>query len=110
QLAAFARARGFDDHALAVHLGCPVAVLASVRLCGAIRADHFREDVVCVAARFGLDPARLAEAAKALPAEPGREPASADTAGVVLAARDRSESPCSPARRSGSRNCPRGSG
>ena len=93
QLAVFARVRGFDDDSLATHLGCPVATLANVRLCGAIRADHFREDVLCVANKFGLNPARLAEAAKLLPAEPRREPASAEAPGVLLAARDRSESP-----------------
>ena len=92
QLAAFARARGFDDAALAAHLGCPVETLANVRLCGAVRASHFREDVLGVAAKFGLDPARLAEAAKSLPAEPELGPA-ADAPGVLLAARDRGESP-----------------
>lgn len=89
QLAAFARTRGFDDAALAAHLGCPAATLARVRLCGAIRPDHFREDVMCVATRFGLLPTRLAEATKPLVAEPERDPASADAPGVVLAARDR---------------------
>lgn len=93
QLAAFARARGFDDDALAAHLGCPVATLANLRLCGAIRADHFRNDVLCVATKFGLDPARLAEASKLLPAEPERERASVDASGVLLAARDRAASP-----------------
>ncbi len=93
QLAAFARARGFDDDALAAHLGGPVATLANVRLCGAIRAAHFRADVFCVADKFGLDAARLAEAAKPMPAEPVREPAGADAPGVLLAARDRSEAP-----------------
>ena len=93
QLAAFARARGFGDDALAAYVGCPVATLANVRLCGAIRADHFREDVLCVATKFGLNPVRLAEASKPLPADPEREPVSAEAAGVLLAARDRSESP-----------------
>jgi hypothetical protein len=90
QLAAFARARGFDDAALADHLGCPPAVLANVRLCGPIRAAHFREDVECVATRFGLNPLRLAEAAKPLPAERDRAPATAEPPAAVLAARDRS--------------------
>jgi hypothetical protein len=93
QLAAFARARGLDDEALAAHLGCPVALLANVRLCGAIRADHFREDVSCVAARFGMHAAHLADAAKPLAGEPLREPAVAEAPGVLLAARDRGESP-----------------
>lgn len=93
QLAAFARARGFDDPALAAHLGCAPESLANVRLCGAIRPDHFRDDVQCVATKFGLNPARLAEAAKPLLAEAAREPAGADAPGVVLAARDRSDAP-----------------
>lgn len=93
QLAAFARTRDLDDDALAAHLGCPVATLANVRLCGAIRADHFREDVGCVATKFGLNPLRLAEASKSLPAEPECDPAFADAPGVLLAARDRRESP-----------------
>jgi hypothetical protein len=93
QLAAFARARGFDDAALADFLGCAVATLTNLRLCGPIRTEHFREDVTGVATKFGLDPQRLAEASKPLPAEPAREPAGADLAGVLLAARDRGEVP-----------------
>jgi hypothetical protein len=91
QLAAFARARGLDDSALAAHLGCPVPILANVRLCGTIRSDHFRADVECVAAKFGLDASRLAEAAKPLPAEPPRGAAPVADAGVLLAARDRTD-------------------
>jgi hypothetical protein len=93
QLAAFARARGFDDTALAAFLECPVGKLANVRLCGPIRAEHFRADVMDVATKFGLNPHRLAEAAKVLPAEPVREPVSDEVPGAVLAARDRSEVP-----------------
>jgi hypothetical protein len=93
QLAAFARARGFDDAALADFLGCPVAALANVRLCGPIRPDHRREDVITVAAKFGLNPQRLAEASKPLPSEPARERAEAELAGVLLAARDRGGEP-----------------
>lgn len=93
QLAAFARARGFDDDALAAHLGCPRATLANVRLCGAIRPDRFRDDVTDVAVKFGLIAARLAESAKPLPVERASEPAGAGAPGVVLAARDRSDAP-----------------
>ena len=91
QLAAFARARGFDDAALADFLGGPTATLANVRLCGAIRSDHFRADVTTVATKFGLNAARLADAAKPLPSEPVREVMTTETAGVFLAARDRSK-------------------
>lgn len=93
QLAAFARARGFGDATLADFLGCPVATLANVRLCGPIRPEHFRDDVTSVAAKFGLNPHRLAEAAKSLPAERTREPANAEAPGVLLAARDRGDEP-----------------
>jgi hypothetical protein len=93
QLAAFARVRGFDDAALADFLGCPVEALANVRLCGPIRPEYFREDVTCVAAKFGLNPQRLAEASKLLPSEPARGPADVEIAGVLLAARDRGGEP-----------------
>lgn len=93
QLAAFARARGFDDDALASFLGCPVATLTNVRLCGAIRPEHRRADLMAVAAKFGLSVPALADATKPLP-EPRRDGAVADGApGVVLAARDRSDAP-----------------
>lgn len=95
QLAAFARARRFDDQALAAFLGCPVEKLANVRLCGAIRTEHFRSDVTCVATKFGLKLQRLAEAAKTLPAELVRESpepaAPVESHGALLAARERSE-------------------
>lgn len=93
QLAAFARARGFDDAALAEFLECPVATLTNVRLCGPIRPEHRRTDLVDVAAKFGLNVARLAEATKVLPTEPVGEQVAGDVPGAVLAARDRSEAP-----------------
>jgi hypothetical protein len=92
QLAAFARVRGFDDDALAGYLGCPTATLANLRICGLIRPEHFRDDVTCVATKFSLNVGHLAEAAKPLPVELAREPGEAETPGVLLAARDRSES------------------
>ena len=92
QLAAFARARGLTDDALAAFLGCPRERLANVRLCGAIRPDHFRADVTCVAEKFGLNVWRLADASKPL-AEPARVSAGADAPGAMLAARDRSDAP-----------------
>jgi hypothetical protein len=53
-LAAYQRAHGLTDADLAARLGCPVERLANVRLCGAVRADHFAEDVKVIADRFGL--------------------------------------------------------
>ena len=49
--------------------------------------------MVCVAAKFGLNAAHLADATKPLPAEPLREPAATEVPGVLLAARDRGEAP-----------------
>jgi hypothetical protein len=65
-LAGYARSEGLDDAGLAAALGCPVGELVMVRLCRAPRADpgEFREDVACIAERFGLDPRRLAEVVK----------------------------------------------
>lgn len=93
QLAAFARARGFDDAALAGYLECAPTVLAHVRTCGPIRAEHRRADVAEVATKFGLNAARLAEATKELPTEVRDADAEPDPApGVAfLAARDRDE-------------------
>jgi hypothetical protein len=93
QLAAFARARRFDDAALAAYLECAPAALANVRTCGPIRAAHRRADVAEVAAAFGLNPARLAEATKEVPAEVRAADAEPDPApGVAfLAARDRTD-------------------
>lgn len=93
QLAAFARARGFDDAALAGYLECEPAVLAHVRVCGPIRAEHRRADVTEVATKFGLNATRLAEATKEVPSMPQAAEAEPDpvAAGAFLAARDRDE-------------------
>jgi hypothetical protein len=54
-----------DDAGLAALLGCPVAVLVSVRLCrmpgaAADSGRNFDDDVKTIADRFRLDPAVLA--------------------------------------------------
>ncbi|MCS6865851.1 MAG: hypothetical protein RMJ56_03260 [Gemmataceae bacterium] len=92
QLQLFAHVRAFDDQALADYLGCSLKTLHQLRICGAIRPDHFREDILTLATRFGLNPHHLAEAAKPLSAVP-QPPASAAEAGVFLAARDPGEPP-----------------
>lgn len=92
RLAAFAAREGLDDEALAARLGCDAAALMHVRLCRAPRLDSnatFREDVTCVADKFGLNVAELAAAAKAVPVAPARDASDAESAGAVLAARDR---------------------
>lgn len=52
---------GLTDAALAERLGCEVATLANVRLCGAVRAEHFAEDVRAIAGKFGVRADALAE-------------------------------------------------
>jgi hypothetical protein len=95
RLAEFARLHRLDDEALAARLGCSPGLLAGVRLCAAPRPDPtgFREDVLCVAGKFGLDAETLAEAAKPgfASLSGGNGPATADVSGVFLAARDREE-------------------
>src|SRR5438067_11844962 len=75
RLAEFARVHELGDPALADRLGCDPTSLPAVRLCRAPRPDPagFREDVLCVAEAFGLNPRALAEAAKYEPATPLRE-------------------------------------
>ncbi len=56
-LAEYARSESLDDAGLAAALGCPVADLTRLRLCGSPRpdAEHFRADVATIAGRFGFD-------------------------------------------------------
>jgi hypothetical protein len=65
-LTAYAHSERLDDAGLAAALGCRVEELTMIRLCRAPRTDggEFWEDVTAVAARFGIDPGRLAEAVK----------------------------------------------
>ncbi|MCI0704341.1 MAG: hypothetical protein L0241_25055 [Planctomycetia bacterium] len=91
RLAEFADVEQFDDAALAARLDCDVNTLTHLRLCRAPRVDDptaFREDVMCIAHKFGLDAHKLAAVAKRALATIQRETASADTPGVMLAARD----------------------
>lgn len=90
QLQLFAQVRNFDDQTLAQYLGCSLATLNHLRICGAIRPDHFREDVLALAARFGVNTQHLAEAAKPLSVPPRSLVQSADQ-GAFLAARDPDE-------------------
>jgi hypothetical protein len=63
-LAGYQRRHGLDDAGLAASLGCPVAVLPSLRLCRmpGTAADQrtFDQDVNDIARRFGIGPAALA--------------------------------------------------
>ena len=96
RLAEFAAREALDDAALAARFGCEESVLTSVRLCRAPRLESsaaFREDVLCIATRFGLNAAALADAAKAVPVAVTRAAGAPEPAGAVLAARDRDETP-----------------
>jgi hypothetical protein len=98
QLAQFARVQNLDDASLAAYLDCDVSKLAELRTCGAVRSEYRRADVNQIATEFGIVPAKLAEATKItslenlseLATEPQLEP---EPAPVMLAARDRSETP-----------------
>src|SRR4051812_17216616 len=65
-LAEYAAAEQLDEAALAARLGITPDVLPHVRLCRSPRPDPdgFREDVVRIAGKFGLDPGVLKEAAR----------------------------------------------
>ena len=98
-LAAFAQARGWDDAALAAHLGCPVGALTDLRLCRAPREDAagFREDLEAVVARFPADVVRLAEVVRnSRVAWRLQEMAQPADAGHLLAARDADPPPEAP--------------
>jgi hypothetical protein len=89
-LAAYARSEALADPGLAAALGCREEDLVMVRLCRAPRTEpgEFWEDVQAIAERFGMDPERLAEAAKRGQVVL-RLRAARPTGGGLLAARDR---------------------
>jgi hypothetical protein len=62
-LAGYQRRHGLDEAGLANVLGCPAAVLTSLRLCrkpGAAEPDRSAEqDIADICRRFGIDPAAL---------------------------------------------------
>jgi hypothetical protein len=62
-LARYADSERLDDDALAARLGCDRAALTLLRLCRSPQPmpPHFWNDVQQIAARFNLDPDRLAE-------------------------------------------------
>ncbi|HEX5270535.1 MAG TPA: hypothetical protein VFW33_08625 [Gemmataceae bacterium] len=62
-LTAYQDRQGLDDAGLAALVGCPVAVLPSVRLCRTPRVDDpaaFEDDVKVISDRFRLDAVALA--------------------------------------------------
>jgi hypothetical protein len=89
-LALYARSEHLDDAGLAAALGCPPVRLSGLRLCRAPRADPagFREDIAGIAAEFGLDPDRLADAVITGRAIRAIGAAPAGGRGFLMAARD----------------------
>src|SRR5262249_59305673 len=65
-LAEYARSERLDDSALAAALGCRVEDLTLLRLCRMPRDDPagFRADTAAIAERFGIAPAKLADAVR----------------------------------------------
>ncbi|HJZ59223.1 MAG TPA: hypothetical protein VKE74_30035 [Gemmataceae bacterium] len=91
-LAEYARSERLDDSALAAALGCRVEDLTLLRLCRMPRDDPagFRADTAAIAERFGIAPAKLADAVRrgqGLARLRAAAPATAET-GFLLAARD----------------------
>lgn len=54
QLGVYQMLHALTDAALADRLGCEVPVLTHLRMCGAVRPDHFNADVAEVAVKFGV--------------------------------------------------------
>ena len=90
----YARAEGWDDATLASHLGCDHGDLPALLLCRrpTREGSGFRMDVERIAARFGLDAARLARVIRLADALETFATAAPDTSGGLLAAaRDRGD-------------------
>ncbi len=93
-LAPYAESQRLDDDGLAARLGCDGDTLTHLRLCR--NPDplppHFWNDVERIAARFHLDPDRLAEIARfgqaLLQARPPADAAVIPGTGYLMAARE----------------------
>jgi hypothetical protein len=97
-LAMYRDSKRLDEAGLADALGCRREDLLMLRLCRAPRTDGpgFREDIDCIAGRFGIDPQRLASVVKRgrVVARLQDGPASAREdapTGWLMAARDRED-------------------
>jgi hypothetical protein len=91
-LLAYVRSEGLDDAGLAASLGCDPDALSALLLCRRPtgRGAVFRADVEAIAARFGIDAARLARRIRDADVLVSLQGATADRAGGLLAAaRDR---------------------
>jgi hypothetical protein len=94
-LAAYAHSEGLDDAGLAAALGCQIQELAMLRLCRVPAADpeESRDDVSCIAERFGLDHQRLAEVIQRGRVVRRFQQADPRVGGSLMAARDREDEP-----------------
>ncbi len=94
-LAEYARAERLDDAQLAQALGCHPEDLTALRLCRAPRADPvgFREDVRLIAARFGLDEARLMQIVRQGQALTSLRQGAPAAPGFLMAAREKPKEP-----------------
>jgi hypothetical protein len=92
-LAAFACSERLDDAGLAGALGCRPGDLPMLRLCRAPRSSHdeFWDDVTTIAAPYGIEPERLAEAVKRGRVVLTLAEADRPGGGLLMAARDREE-------------------
>jgi hypothetical protein len=94
-LARFRAAEGLDQAALAAWLGVAPDRLPRLALCLRPRAEAFGADCDDLAARFGADPARLADLLRRVDALAAlaRARAPAEAGGLLAAARDRDDMP-----------------
>jgi hypothetical protein len=101
-LAHYAAAEGLSWADLAAELGCPQDCLDRVACCRPPREGRFTEDADAIAEHCGVDPGCLlgllrrlrvldAFAHRATDASVAPDATSADTSGMLLAARDREE-------------------
>lgn len=96
-LARYAESHQLDDDALAARLGCDRDALTHLRLCRNPEhmPPHFWNDVEHIAARFHLDPDRLAEVVRfgqaLLQARPPADAPVNQAAGYLMAAREEAD-------------------
>jgi len=102
-LQAYAHSEHLNDDALARALECSLETLALLRLCRMPRHEpaSFREDVVRIASRFGVQVDRLAEVVRRANALDALRRAVAKDRGLLMAARDRQDGAECPAEEEG---------
>ncbi len=94
--ARFRQAEGLDDAGLARRLGTDSSRVEWLGLCQRPRPDRFAADIEVLAARFGVDPSRLAAAIRQVDALSALADASDQNIGVLAAARDQEDESTDP--------------